>query len=101
MVIFCMKYERKYYDHDFWTPRNVISVQSTKIGTHENKSIHSSYCVVPMWTPDCFGVTSVQCCNQVHIICGPEDFHFTTVIHAITLFITPHVDFLWFDWSEE
>ena len=38
MIIFCMNYERKHYGHKF---ECVIFVQSTKIGTHENKAIHS------------------------------------------------------------
>ena len=64
-------------------------------------SPYNTYCLVPVWATDCFFVTAIQCCNQVHIIRGPEDFDFTTVIHAITIFITTHFDFLWFDWSEK
>ena len=37
MVIFCMNYERKYYGHEFEPLECAIFVQSTKIGTHENK----------------------------------------------------------------
>ena len=37
-----MNYEGKYYGHKFWTHECVIYVQSTKIGTQENKAIHST-----------------------------------------------------------
>ena len=39
-----MFYERKYKSHEFWSEPNeyAISIQSMKIGTHENKAIHST-----------------------------------------------------------
>ena len=39
MLIFCINYERKHYGHA--SHKCVIFVQSTKIGTHENKAIRS------------------------------------------------------------
>ena len=37
-----MNYEGNYYGHEFWTREYIIFVLSTKIGTHENKAIHST-----------------------------------------------------------
>ena len=37
-----MKYEGKYFATKFEPDKWVILVQSTKIGTHENKAIHST-----------------------------------------------------------
>ena len=39
--IFCINYEEKYFDHDFEHHECVMFAQTTKIGTHENKAIHS------------------------------------------------------------
>ena len=35
-----MNFEGKYYGNEFWTQQKCL-IQSTKIGTHENKAIHS------------------------------------------------------------
>ena len=43
LVIFCMNYEGKYYDHKFEPHECVIFVQSTKIDTHKNKGFHSNH----------------------------------------------------------
>ena len=37
-----MSYEGKYYGHEFWTQECIIFLQSPKIGTHENRAIHSN-----------------------------------------------------------
>ena len=43
MVIFCMNYlEKNTMDTNFEPHECVSFVQSTKIGTHENKAIHST-----------------------------------------------------------
>ena len=43
LAIFCMIYEGKYYGHEFWTLRICHFFVTTKIGTHENKGIHSIF----------------------------------------------------------
>ena len=41
LAMFCINYEGKYYGHDCEPHECVHFVQSTKIGTHKNKAIHS------------------------------------------------------------
>ena len=45
LVIFSVNYGGKYLVNEFWAPWMCIFVQSTKICTHKNKTIHSIYCV--------------------------------------------------------
>ena len=72
IVIFCMNYEGKYTMATNFEPNEcVIYVQSTKIGTHENKAIHSMQAKYIT----AFSSSKARVPHHFQYSRGPGDFH--------------------------